>query len=316
MGTTAAGELILAKTLRDGKTTIEFRIEPETPEPDTLAYWLTISWGSGEPRRFKAGAHQVANPPAPGITHAINAPGADGLKRVTIGLTAAEAAQIEDGKKAWVKERADRKDAEREALAARVRAAAPGAPTWSISSPHGAPAQLGETVRDHDGRAVTGLKTWHRYYAEDGMSFGASDDAGYVYFTEVREATPDEAARLEAREAREAARAGLAARGAALAAAPDAETPGSAAADLRALPGARIEPARPLTLAFGAEGCYRHLRADEPGGLLWVLTYNGADGDDWSRSNYGTYIARRMPFTPERRELFASLAAEFGPVGA
>lgn len=310
------GELILAKTLRDGKTRIEFRIQPETPEPDTLAYWLTISWAGGQPHRFKSSSYRVATPPAPGITHAINAPNADGCGMVTIGLTAAEVAQIEDAAKAWIQERKDRKDAEREALAVRVRDAAPGAPAWSISGADGPPAQVGETVRDGDGRAITGLKTWSRYYAEDGWSFGVMDEAGYLYFSEVREATDAERAVLEAREARSAAREDLAARGAALATDPAAQAPAGDPGNLRALPGARIKAESPVTLAFGPEGCYRHLRADAGKGILWILTYNGADGDDWSRSDYGPYIARFLPLTPDRRVLFDDLADTFGQLAA
>ena len=82
------------------------------------------------------------------------------------------------------------------------------------------------------------------------------------------------------------------------------------------MPGARTGPERKLTLAFGIEGCYRHLRADAGGGWLWALTWNGADGDDWRRCNRGSYIARLLPFTLERRGLFAALAAEFGPIAA
>jgi hypothetical protein len=47
-----------------------------------------------------------------------------------------------------------------------------------------------------------------------------------------------------------------------------------------------------------------------------VLTWNGADGDDWSLSGSGPYICRRLPLTPQRRDLFDSLVAEFGAIAA
>lgn len=310
-------EHVLTKTLRDGKTQIEFRIEPQTPDPDTtLAYYLAIYWNGKKSGVFQARAHKVETPPAPGVTHAIGAPGPDGVKWVTIGLTSAEAAQIENAKKDWVQARKDRADAEREALAVRVREAAPGAPTWTISSPYGTPAAVGETVRDErDGRAVTGLKAWRKFYAGDGWSFGVMDESGYLYFSEVREATDAERQGLEQREARQARRTELEQRGTdlALAAGPDVEVPEQGqTGDLRALPGVRTSPRRQQD--FATVDPYIHLRVDEPGGWLWALTYNGADGDNWSYSNYGTCIARRMPLTAERAALVADLRAEFGTV--
>jgi hypothetical protein len=314
MTTTDPGDLILGKTLRDSRR-IELRIIPQSDDPGTLAYWLAIHWPGQPAHTFRASPYQTEKPLAPGITHAIRVPGPDG-NWVNIGLTGPEAAAITDGTGAWVKVRQDRKDAERAAAAAAARDAAPGARTWQAADAYGHLAAVGQATRLADGTAVTALAHSSTYYKEDGFSFGAADDAGWVYFTEVREATSAEAAELEAREARQAAREALAAQGAALASAPEAETPEEAPAGLRDLPGARIEPRRRTSLAFGAEGCYRHLRADAAGGWLWVLTYNGADGDNWSLSNSGSYVARRLPLTPERRALFGALAAEFGAIAA
>jgi hypothetical protein len=314
MTATVPGDLILDKALRDGRH-VELRIIPQSDDPGTLAYWLVIHWPGQPGQTFATKPYKAQQPPAPGVTHAISAPGPDG-KWLNLGLTGPEAAAVAGGTGAWVKARQDRKDAERAAVAAAARDAAPGARTWQVPDAYGYTAAIGSAARLADGTAVTALAHSSTYYREDGMTFGAADDAGYVYFTEVREATPAELAALEAREGRAAAREETAARGAALFSAPDAETPESVTADLGGLPGARIEPERPLTLAFGTEGCYRHLRADEAGGWLWALTWNGADGDDWSLSNCGAYIGRRLPFTPERRVLFGDLAGAFGAIEA
>ena len=312
--TNTMGDLVLAKTLRDGTTRLEIRIEPQTADPRTLGHWLRAHWGTERSETFRSSACKLDAPPAPGITHAIRL--MRGGKMVLVGLTAAEAAQVEAATRAWVQARKDRNAAERVGIELAAREAAPGARTWQVPDAYGHLAAVGSAARLADGTAVTALAHSSTYCREDGMSFGAADDAGYVYFTEVREATPAEAAELEAREARQAAREALAASGAALSSAGDAETPGDAPPRLRDLPGARIEPENRLTLAFGAEGCYRHLRADADGGWLWVLTYNGADGDDWSLCNCGSYNARRLPLTPERRTLFDDLAREFGAIEA
>jgi hypothetical protein len=314
MTTTAQGDLILDKTLRDGRR-IELRIVPQTDKPGTLAYWLAIHWPGRAAQTFTTRPHKVAQPPAPGVTHAIRLPGPDG-KLLNLGLTGPEAASIADGTAAWVKARQDARDAERAATGAAAREAAPGARTWQVPDAYGHLTAVGQAARLADGTAVTALAHSSTYYREDGMTFGAADDAGYVYFTEVREATPAELAGLEAREGRQVAREEIAARGEALFSAPDAEIPCGVTADLSGLPGARVEPERELTLGFGIEGCYQHLRADEDGGWLWALTWNGADGDDWGLCNCGSYIARRLPLTPERRALFGDLAASFGAITA
>jgi len=305
----APGDLVLAKTLRDGTSRLEIRIEPETANPRTLSYQVRPYWDGKPAEARKSSPFKLDVPPAPGVTHAVRLMRGGDL--MTVGLTAAEAAQVEQGVRAWVKSRRDANDSADAAKEAAARAAAPGAETWQAGDPYGYLAGTGKAARLRDGRAVTALAFSRRYYAEDGMSFGAADDAGYVYLTEVRDATPAEAAELEEREARQAARGDLQARARDLAG-PGAEVPEDIPAGLRSLPGARIEPARPWSLAFGTEGCRQHLRADEAGGWLWVLTYNGADGDDWSRSNYPPYIAARLPLTPERAALVAELRAEFG----
>lgn len=312
--TTTPGDLILNKTLRDGRV-IEIRLIPRGGNPDSISCELVIHWPGAAGQPFSTRPFKPETAPAPGVTHAIHLPGPDG-KWVSLGLTAAEAAQISDRTTAWVKARQDAQDAEQARIARAARDAAPGAATWTVTDGYGHLAEIGGTVRLGDGTAVTALAHSSRYFREDGYSYGAAEDAGTAYYTEVREATPAEVTELEAREARQATREALAASGSALASDPDAETPEDAPPRLRDLPGARIGPENRLTLAFGAEGCYRHLRADEDGGWLWVFTWNGADGDDWSLCNCGSYNARRLPLTPGRRELFGALAAEFGAIAA
>lgn len=310
---------VLDKVLRDGVTRVGISIEPDPGRGEdpatTLGYWLAITWPGQARRKFKSSPHKIQSPPAPGITHAIRVPDATG-KWVTMGLTSIEAAGIGEACEAWVNERRARKDAERAAAEAAARAAAPGAETFRVSDPYGYLCGTGETARLRDGRAVTALAFSRRYFREDGMSFGAADDAGYVYYTEVREATGAERAALEAREAKATEREALRAQAFELAGAPDGEVPAETP-ELAALPGARVEPGRGAEPeSFGAEGCYRHLRLDEPGGFLWVLDFNGGDGDDWSASNYRSYRARRLPLSPERAALFASLTDAFGAIGA
>lgn len=53
------------------------------------------------------------------------------------------------------------------------------------------------------------------------------------------------------------------------------------------------------------------LYVDEQARTAWFLRYNGADGDDWSRNNHGSFIARRMPLTEERAQLVSDLRAEY-----
>ncbi|MFI1189393.1 hypothetical protein [Streptomyces californicus] len=55
------------------------------------------------------------------------------------------------------------------------------------------------------------------------------------------------------------------------------------------------------------------LHVDEQARVAWYLRYNGHDGDDWSLSNHGSFIARRVPLTEERARLVADLRAEYTP---
>ena len=307
--TTETGTHVLTKTLRDGKTQLAIHIEPYG-SPDSSAHEFVLSRDGAEWARTREYPRELDKAPAPGVTHGL--PLASGQ---AVGLTRAEANAITRA----IENHHDRQQKRQEQqikgrlaeAEARARAAAPDAPVFTISGP-GSPCGIGSTVRLEDGRAVTGLAISRRYIREDGWSLGVMDESGWLYTTEVRQATAAEAAELEASEDLAARRDSLRAQGRELAesagSAPEAGTAG-----VLALPGVRIEPARHTT-AFGSEGAYQHLRADRENGALWVLTYNGTDGDNWSRSNCGPYIARRVPLTPETDALIAELAAEFGAI--
>ncbi|OEV09270.1 hypothetical protein [Streptomyces nanshensis] len=57
------------------------------------------------------------------------------------------------------------------------------------------------------------------------------------------------------------------------------------------------------------------LRVDEARGVVWFIEYNGHDGDDWSRNNITSFIARRFPLSEERRALLTALRAEYEQPG-
>ncbi|HEY2763432.1 MAG TPA: hypothetical protein VGJ13_05380 [Pseudonocardiaceae bacterium] len=278
---------VLTKTLRNGST-CAISLVPDPPWPGqettTLSWWLLFEGQDGKVLgQMKARPYEMAEP-ASGLSHAIP------VKHGTvIGLTKAEADQITAAIDRWVDDRKAANDEAREQHVARVRAAAPGAATWEIQDPYGVPG-VGVTARI--GRQmVTSLRTWSRYYREDGMTFGAADDRGYVYFAEVRRATEEEAAPLLAREAaqqhRETVVAQVETEIAVPATRPDAD---EEIPDLNLLKGVKLGSL--VEIRKGAE-------------CLWVLRYNGADGDNWAYNNYGGYIATRVPLTPQRSELFA-----------
>lgn len=93
----------------------------------------------------------------------------------------------------------------------------------------------------------------------------------------------------------------------------------------RGVPGdGEVQPDGPVNLhgasqvPYGAE--LRHgvhyepvdeIRVNAARGEAWGLYYNGGDGDDWSRNNFGSYIAVRYPLIPARVELIAELRAEY-----
>ncbi|WP_052120462.1 hypothetical protein [Amycolatopsis sp. MJM2582] len=71
-----------------------------------------------------------------------------------------------------------------------------------------------------------------------------------------------------------------------------------------------------VAVPFGAEALRRgwpvdRLLVDQEAGVVWSLTYNQADGEDWSRNNTGPYVAWRQPLTPRRAELIRDLREEY-----
>jgi hypothetical protein len=152
-----------------------------------------------------------------------------------------------------------------------------------------------EYVRDEDGDSPSEL------IGEDGWFFQAV----------VRPGTGREAAGLLADEARQAHRADLERRRRSLLSWRYARQP-----DARWLAEPDLGAAVRVPYREGWQGHWAvvedEIRVDEPAGLVWTLSYNGAGGDDWSTSNYGSYLALVQPLTDERRALVAALRAEYG----
>lgn len=149
-----------------------------------------------------------------------------------------------------------------------------------------------EYCRDEDGNQPSDL------IGEDGWYFRIL----------VRPATAEEAADILAEEAEQQRQAQLAARRRRLfELCDDAEIP--ATPDLSSA----------VQVNFGARrSLYQHwpddeLHVDEQAQVAWFLRYNGADGDNWSASNHGSFIARKVPLTEERAQLVADLRAEYPP---
>ncbi|WP_331732346.1 hypothetical protein OG613_47840 (plasmid) [Streptomyces sp. NBC_00015] len=147
-----------------------------------------------------------------------------------------------------------------------------------------------EYCRDEDGNQPTEL------IGEDGWYFRIL----------VRPATADEAADILAAEEAQQLRTELAARRRRLfELCDDGEVPET------------VDLSGAVQVDFGAaRSLHQHwpddeLHVDEQARIAWFLRYNGADGDDWSLSNYGPFIARRLPLTEERAHLVADFRAEY-----
>ncbi|MFE1476492.1 hypothetical protein ACFW6N_21900 [Streptomyces cyaneofuscatus] len=131
---------------------------------------------------------------------------------------------------------------------------------------------------------------------------------GWYFRILVRPATAEEAADILAEEDKQQRRAALSARRRQMfERGEDGEIPETAD-----LSGA-------VQVDFGAlRSLHQHwpddeLHVNEQAGVAWYLRYNGHDGDDWSLSNHGSFIARRVPLTEERARLVADLRAEYAP---
>ncbi len=149
--------------------------------------------------------------------------------------------------------------------------------------------------RDEDGNAPC-----DELVGEDGWHFQAV----------VRPATEQEAAPLLAVEAQAAHRAGLERKRLSLLSWRYAQQPDAQRPEHPDLDAAVRVPYRAGRLGRWAT-VEDEIRVDEPAGQVWTLAYNGADGDDWSVNNHGSYIAMAQPLTDERRALIAALRAEY-----
>jgi len=128
------------------------------------------------------------------------------------------------------------------------------------------------------------LSAGSQYYREEGMSFGVGDESGRVYWADCRQATPEEAApAMAALEERQAARA-------------RAQELESIIAEFRSageMPHCVLAPEGQRLLdtfdVYGGGSTFI-IGADD----VWFIQANGADGDDWSRSNAVIGIGYRV----------------------
>jgi len=120
------------------------------------------------------------------------------------------------------------------------------------------------------------------------MSFGVGDESGYVYTYTARPATDAEAAPLIEQEQRAARRQAARKRlGELEQAARDWEYP----TGLVGFPEGETVIAANAQQALYGGGSSWVIGTD----YIWYLEGNGADGDDWSRNNLASTIARRTP---------------------
>ncbi len=139
---------------------------------------------------------------------------------------------------------------------------------------------------------VVALAATSRYYAEDGLSFGLSQDRGVLWAVTARRATPEEAAGLEARERAEEERQRR-----------RAEQLAAWKRLLRHLQetGEKPEAADPQGEQWPAKRNHDQDRVllDRERGQIWLTVYNGRDGDCWAWSNAGSRIAWVAPLSEE-----------------
>lgn len=186
--------------------------------------------------------------------------------------------------------------------------------TWPTDNPDPATVPGGRLEPRGLSGIVTAVTGGLHYYREDGMSFGVGDEAGHVYWADVRIASDEEAAPVLEAEATEQRRANLTGRvrdlfawryaGTAPDAALPAEVNASALWALPEVPRCTVEERR--SQLYSAR-----LLVDVPSGVVWTVTHNGADGDDWSVNNVSGHVALRHPLTEERRQLIADLRGEY-----
>lgn len=173
----------------------------------------------------------------------------------------------------------------------------------------------------HDGRVsavFTVVAEAEPQWCEDADGNQPSDligEDGWFFRARVRPATAEEAAPLLTEEADARADAELRARARQLLAwrygRADSDILHPNAAEVQELHADGIEPVDvPLWPEFGQPHPNRLVEIE--GVALVTLAYNGADGDTWDASNWGSWIALWHPLTPERAQLLADLRARYG----
>lgn len=138
---------------------------------------------------------------------------------------------------------------------------------------------------------VTVLTSGRRHYREDGMSFGAGEDSGYVYWADCRAATEPEIApvraRIEARERREIAQRDLEALRREITQTGEYPQDGSQPVGDRWFDSQDIHGGGDWWV-IGPE-------------WIWHVRNNGMDGDNWAQNNVRTggagAIGHRVPRT-------------------
>lgn len=140
------------------------------------------------------------------------------------------------------------------------------------------------SVKKEEGTfTVTVVKTSKKYYSEDGLTFGVGDDSGWIYTAFCREATVEEKEALDMKigqiEAERSAKKKLDSltREGRLLTVEEAQT---------CLTGLKQVRVRDDMLFLGDEKAF-------------YGRYNGLDGDDWSYSNWGTYIVQELVTKPK-----------------
>jgi hypothetical protein len=161
------------------------------------------------------------------------------------------------------------------------------------------PYREGEIFLDpQDMRYVVVRAAWREYYREDGLSFGVGDDSGYLFFAVCRVATVEEympvweeeqkvfAAKVRKEEATKALKRLFA----------DADGVYEFAKDGKPwqLEGDWIKIGKGFNIYGGGEEFCVAKK------FIWRVLGNGADGDNWSRTNTSHGIGYRFARTKER----------------
>lgn len=160
--------------------------------------------------------------------------------------------------------------------------------------------KVGEVIRhpyqDKQALLIVPTRQKSRYIREDGLSFGLDTDSGYLFTVEYRLATEEETrAFLLAEEEvkqKKARRAELFL------------VQGRVASTIRTR-GQRPEQAAPKGRQWPEKKRYDndYFLVDEEAGQIWLVVYNGRDGDGWDANNWMSSIAWVCPLDLVRDDL-------------